>query len=84
MKKDEIIRQFNNNELQHSKIMEKIELFGEKIEELKISIAEMPEKMTEKFDNRYASKETEESLKKIMWIVISAIIVALLALVLKK
>jgi len=38
---------------------------------------------TEECDNKYASKETELAVKRVTWIVITAVILALLGLVLK-
>lgn len=51
----------------------------ESVIELKSSIDTLPEKL----DERYASKDTELAVKRIMWIVITAVIGGLLALIIK-
>lgn len=83
MEDGEIIRQFNQNATEHQNFMEKLEKFGEKLDGMKSQLDKLPEVLTDKFDERYASKDTETSLKRVMWIVITAVIVALLALVIK-
>lgn len=52
----------------------------EKINELNIAILTL----TEKFDSRYASKKYENNLDKINWIIISAVVLALLGVVIIK
>lgn len=83
MEDNEIIRKFNENATEHQSIMEKLEKFGEKLEDVKISIAELPKHLTDEFDKRYANKETETSVKRVTWIVITAVIGALMVMVLK-
>lgn len=51
--------------------------------DIKISITALPEKILEKCDERYADKKTEKNVDKIMWLVISAVIIAILSLILK-
>ena len=59
------------------------------IQEIKKDIEQIGEKLNsisefiQHADERYASKETERSLKRIMWIVVTGVIGALLAMVLK-
>ena len=65
-------------------LMEKIDDIKNDVQDIKLDIAKLPEILVEKFDQRYASKETEISVKRVMWIVVSAVIVALLALVIKQ
>lgn len=48
-----------NNFVTYKVFMEKMEEITDSINELKISIAELPEKIFEKADDRYASKITE-------------------------
>jgi len=74
---DEVIK--SSDEI-HKTIMDKLEKFGEKLEEVKLSIAGLPDELTKRFDERYASKETEKAVKKVMWIVITFVIGALLSL----
>jgi len=41
---------------------EKVDGLGECITEIKVSIAELPQKMIEKFDERYANKRVEVAI----------------------
>ena len=83
MKEKDIIKQFDDNHESHQKLMDKLDQFSDKMESVKIQIAELPDELTRRFDERYASKETELSLKRIMWIVISAVMVGALSMVIK-
>lgn len=83
MKKEELSIKVSNLETTQIKMMEKLEKFGDKIEDIQISIAKLPEALTEKFDERYASKETEQYFKKAVGVVLTAVILAVLALVIK-
>jgi len=67
-----------------SPMMKQIEEVKKEVTDIKVSIAGLPKDLADEFDRRYASKETEESLKRIMWIVIVAVITAVLALVVRK
>lgn len=60
-------------------MMENFDKLGEKVDLIKESIDTLPERL----DNRYAKKEFEDSLKKLNWMVISAVVLALLAIVIK-
>jgi hypothetical protein len=78
------------NEQIHLTMMENIKELKEDNKEIKVSmqgievsIAGLPELLAEKFDERYASKEYENSLKKLNWLVISAVVLALLGLIIK-
>ncbi len=62
-------------ELSIQDIKKDIERISEKLDDISTFIRNA--------DDRYASKETERSLKRIMWIVITGVIAALLALVVK-
>ena len=64
-------------------LMQEIKDIKKDVGDIKLDIAKLPEILVEKFDQRYASKETEVSVKRVMWIVITAVIGALLALVIK-
>lgn len=83
MKEDNIIKLFSQNDEAHKVLMEKLEKFGEKLEAVSIDIAKLPDELTKRFDERYASKETEKALNRIMWIVVTAVLMAVLALVFK-
>lgn len=82
--KTDIQRQLQNNIEEHKILMEKIDKLTEKLEEVRINIAEMPDKLLERTDLRYASKDTEESVKRLGWIVISAVVVAVLSIVIRE
>lgn len=83
MKENEIIRQFSCNKEEHETFMKKLEELGQGQEEIKLAVAKLPEVLADKFDQRYASKRTEKALDKIMWIIITAVIVGLLTLIFK-
>ncbi len=80
---DEIIRRFNENQTAHLSLMDKIDSFGDKIDEINLNVAKLPDELTRRFDERYATKETEIALKRIMWIIVSAVVVATLSIVIK-
>lgn len=82
--KTDIQQQLQNNIEEHKTLMEKIDKLTEKLEEVRINIAEMPDKILERTDTRYASKDTEDSVKRLGWIVISAVVVAILSIVIKE
>ena len=65
-------------------LMQEIKNISEDVREIKDNVLKLPDELTQRFDERYASKETEISLKRINWIVITAVIGALLALVIVK
>lgn len=66
-----------------SSIMKEIKEISNNVTQFGIDLASLPEKMAEKFDERYASKKTEETVDKVMWLVVSAVILAGLALIFK-
>lgn len=53
------------------------------IKDLIKAVAELPEKILEKADNRYAVKETEIMVKRVQWLLISTLILAVLYYVLE-
>ena len=65
----------------HETIMQQLKEFGEKLDEVKISIVALPDELTKRFDERYATKKTEVALNRLMWIVITAVVGAVLSLV---
>lgn len=83
MEDGEIIRQFNNNALEHKTLMDKLDIFGDKLEDLKIQVAKLPEQFFEKADSRYASKTAERLIYALVGIVLSAFVVALWELIIK-
>ena len=67
-----------------NKIMsDKLDTLSEDVKDVAIKVAELPELMADKFDNRYASKKTEQAVDRVMWLVITAVVIAGLAVVLK-
>ena len=68
----------------HNTFMDKLDKLLEQQIEIKITLAELPEKMREKTDNWYASKTVENLVYGIVAIVLSEVLLAILYLVLKK
>ncbi len=64
----------DRNDREHKSIMEKIDSFGEKIEMLSIKIAQMPDEILKRADERYASKTAE----KVIYGIVGAICLAFL------
>ena len=64
-------------------VMEKLDQLQEKLNEVSIKLASLPEDMAIKFDNRYASKRTEVAVDRLGWLVITAVVGAVLVLVIK-
>ena len=63
--------------------MEKLDNLQDKLNEVCVQIASLPEDMATKFDNRYASKRTELAVDRLGWLVITAVLGAILLLVIK-
>lgn len=90
---DEITKdRFDVNNNEHREMIKQMEGANKKIDglagkmvdfELNITkqIGEIPIQLQKEFDKRYASKETETTVKRVQWLVISSVIVALLGLV---
>ena len=47
------------------------------------AIAHLKEDVFEKADKKYATKKTEKTVDKVMWLVISSVVIAVLSLILK-
>jgi len=66
---------------------EKIDKVKDKLVEFEVgvtkAIAEMPKKLTDELDNRYANKKTEKTVDKVIWLVLAAFIVSVLGLLWK-
>ena len=77
-----------NNKEEHKAIMKDLKDLKCDFNKFELTMtklmAEMPLRLQEEFDCRYASKETEKFVKKVQWLVISLVIVTLLGLVLTK
>lgn len=83
---------FDTNNNEHKTIMKQVEEANKKIDnlsqkmvdfELNITsqIKEIPLQLQKEFDKRYASKETETTVKRVQWLVLSSVILALLGLI---
>ena len=66
-----------------STIMEKIDQLFNKISDLSIKVEGIPQRVLESADERYASKRIEQTVDKLIWLVVSAVVVAGLAIILK-
>ena len=66
-----------------STIMEKIDQLFNKISDLSIKVEGIPQRVLENADERYASKRIEQTVDKLIWLVVSAVVVAGLAIILK-
>jgi hypothetical protein len=67
----------------NEQFMDKLDQLQEKLNEVSIKIASLPEDMAIKFDKRYASKRTEVAVDRLGWLVITAVVGAVLILVIK-
>lgn len=56
---DHIKYKLEINDKEHSIIMEKLDSFGEKLEILSVKIAQLPDEILKRADERYASKTAE-------------------------
>ena len=81
---EEVKNELQNNKDEHKIFMKKLDELNEGQNEIKVTLASLPEALAEKFDQRYASKKTEESVNRVTWIVITAVLIALIALVIKQ
>ena len=66
-----------------STIMEKIDQLFNKISDLSVKVEGIPQKVLENANERYASKRIEQTVDKLIWLVVSAVVVAGLAIILK-
>ena len=64
--------------------MDKIDKIVTTVSNIEVSIASLPKKIIDETDKKYASIETEKTVNRLAWIVITAVIMAILGLVLIK
>lgn len=64
-------------------LMEKIDNLAKNVEDVKICLAELPDKIFERADKRYASKLSEKIIYGMVGVITTGVVVALLALVMK-
>ena len=81
---EQIEKQLQINFEEHRTIMEKIDDLTKSLVEIQISIAKLPEKMFEKADERYASKTSERIVYGMVGTVVTAVLLALVYLVILK
>jgi hypothetical protein len=62
MSDQELVDKFNNNEDKHNILMEKIDQLVNVVNDVKVSIAALPQIILSSADVRYASKESEKRL----------------------
>jgi len=67
----------------NEQFMNKLDQLQEKLNEVSIKIASLPEDMAIKFDARYASKKTETAVDRLGWLVIATVVSSVLFLVIK-
>jgi hypothetical protein len=67
----------------NEQFMDKLDSLNDKVNEALIKLASLPEDMAVKFDNRYASKRTETAVDRLGWLVITAVVGAVLVLIIK-
>ena len=72
-----IEQQLIKNEQEHKTIMEKIDRFGEKLEEISIKLASLPDDIFKRADDRYASKTAERVIYGLVGIVCGGFLLAI-------
>ncbi len=82
MSKD-IVTQKECSEI-NKEVMRKIDDVKKDIGDVKLQIAGLPKDLADEFDKRYATKKTEKTVDKVVWIVVVAFVLAVLELILKK
>lgn len=73
----------DKNEQEHLTIMEKMDKFGEKLEAISVKIAQLPDEIFKRADDRYASKTAEKVIYGLVGAVCFAFVLALWELVKK-
>lgn len=67
----------------YSYIMEKIDRTNDKLDDLAVCVASLPDKILERADKRYASKTAERVIYSLVGVILSAFIIAIWELVLR-
>lgn len=78
-----IENKLDKNELEHLTLMEKMDKFGEKLEAISVKIAQLPDEIFKRADDRYASKTAEKVIYGLVGAVCFAFVLALWELVKK-
>lgn len=63
--------------------MDKLDKMGEQLAQALIKLESLPSNLTLELDKRYADKRTEKNVDRLSWLVVSAIVVAGMALILQ-
>ena len=69
------------NEQEHKAIMEKVDKLGEKLEAISIKLAELPDEIFKRADERYAAKTAERVIYGLVGAVCFAFVLALWELI---
>lgn len=64
---------------QHENIMQEFKEFKDKLDDVKFEVAKLPEKLIEKMDGRYVLKDVFDPIKKIVYGLVGAILLAFVA-----
>ena len=67
----------------NANVMDKLDQLFNKISDLSIKVEGIPQRVLENADERYANKRIEQTVDKLIWLVVSAVVVAGLAIILK-
>lgn len=78
---DDIQRQFDDNRREHIELMNEVKDIKKDISSINTNIAKLPKYLSEEFDKRYASKDTEVAVKTFVKLGMTAIIGGLLSLI---
>ena len=70
-----VTKEHCNNNLKG--MADKLDKISDKLEDMMIKIAEMPQEILDIADNRYATKKTEKTVDKVTWLVISSVVIGL-------
>ena len=73
----------SKNEQEHLTIMEKMDKFGDKLESISIKLAQLPDEVLKRADERYASKTAEKVIYGLVGVVCSAFLLAIWELIKK-
>ena len=67
---------FDKNEQEHLTLMEKMDKFGDKLEAISVKLAELPDEIFKRADERYASKTAERVIYGLVGIVCGGFLLA--------
>ena len=76
-------RQLDDNRLEHNTFMQKLDKIWDKVIEMNSKIDQMPQNLSDKFDEKYASKNIEKAVYAIVGAFILAFIYGLVSWILK-